>query len=114
MQYLPESGVRGLTEDYLIHDGVNGVSSPMEAEPAHPAVMIVLALDTITHVAHFFTNYFDVPGISYVDETPSTLLFTSVNMKQNKGPGTDERNAMHKWIRRIRMAPAKLFVFIWR
>ena len=56
-----------------------------------------------------FSQYVDVPGISFFDETPSTPLFTRVNMKQNEEPGTDERDAMHKRVRRMRMTPVKLF-----
>ena len=99
----------GIMETSLINEGASGVKHPVVVGITRPELGIVYAIDSIAHVAHFFVKYVDVPGYSFVDETPSTPLFTRVHMKHQEEPSSDERDATRKRIRRMRMTPTKLF-----
>ena len=96
-------------EESLVHDGAYGVAYPSIALPVTRDLGIVYALDMISHVAHFYSNYIDVPGVSYVQDVPITPQFTRVHMKRDDAPDTAERDATSKRIRRMRMTPVKLF-----
>ena len=96
-------------EESLVHAGVYGVNYPPMVVPERQDLGIVYALDMINHEAHFYTNYIDVPGVSYVQDVPITPQFTRVHMKRDDAPDTAERDATSKRIRRMRMSPVKLF-----
>ena len=91
------------------YEGASGLNHPVVVGTTRPEMGIVYAIDSIAHVAHFFVNYVDVSSYSFVDETPSTPLFTRVHMKYQEEPSSDERDATRKRIRRMRMTPTKLF-----
>ena len=99
----------GIMEASHVNESASGVKEPVVEGTTRPDLGIVYAIDTIAHVAHFYGNYVDVPGYSFVDETPSTPLFTKVHLKHQEEPSSDDRNATCKRIRRMRMTPTKLF-----
>ena len=62
-------------------------------------------LDTIEHVAHFYTDYDFVPGYSTFDEPPSTPTFSKIKFL---APDSDNEELRRKWVRRMKMTPTKL------
>ena len=62
-------------------------------------------LDTIEHVAHFYTDYVFVPGYSTFDEPPSTPTFSKIKFL---APDSDNEELRRKWVRRMKLTPTKL------
>ena len=47
----------------LVNEGVHGVRDPVVLATTRPELGIVYTIDSIVHVAHFFSNYVDVSNI---------------------------------------------------
>ena len=90
-----------------------GVEYPVTCNVAplydHEGMRITGALDIIRNVAHFYTTYVFVPGVSTFDEPPSTPTFSNVLLRSNDSVDTVARDNQRKHIRRSRMTPTKLF-----
>ena len=98
-----------LMEETAINDGVYGVEYPVTCNVAPVYEGITGALDIIRNVAHFYTTYVFVPGVSTFDEPPSTPTFSKVLLRSNDSVDTVARDNQRKHIRRSRMTPTKLF-----
>ena len=98
-----------LMEETAINDGVYGVEYPVTCNVAPVYEGITGALDIIRNVAHFYTMYVFVPGVSTFDEPPSTPTFTKVLLRSNDSVDTVARDNQRKHIGRSRMTPPSYF-----
>ena len=62
-------------------------------------------MNSIEHVAHFYTTYVFVPGFATYDEPPSTPTFSRVKFSL---PDSPEEELKRKWVRRMRIVPTRL------
>ena len=98
-----------LMEETAINDGVYDEEYPVTCYVAPVYEGITGALDIIRNVAHCYTTYVFVPGLSTFDEPPSTPTFSKVLIRSNDSVDTVARDNQRKHIRRSRMTPTKLF-----
>ena len=61
-------------EESLVHAGVYSVNYPPMVVPERQDLGIVYALHMISHVAHFYANHIDVPGVIYAQDAPITQI----------------------------------------
>ena len=64
-------------------------------------------LDCIVNVAHFYTDFVYVPGVSTVDECPATPTFSRVMFVTSDSPDIDARRRQ-QWVLRMTIVPTRL------